>query len=128
MKMTRWILSIVILVLLAGCNGSDNDSAAPSEATAVSAMRAQIATLQSQLSSIQGEIPHNLIVAHAGSAVTMRTLAIGVGTEAPSATTTATFTATFLGSPTGSVFGMTQQVGMTASNYLFLSKDRKSVV
>lgn len=124
MKTMRWTILALMLAMLAACNGSDNDSAfssAPSEATAVAALRAQVSALQGQITTIQGELPHNLIVARGTSAFGMRTMAVGNLSAAPNATTAATFTATFLGPPTGNIFGMTQQIGMSTTNYLFIS-------
>lgn len=69
---------LIVMALLAGCNQSDNDSAyattaqlPPSEATAIAALKAQVATLQSSVEKLQ------LIGNSHGVVSAARTLAIG---------------------------------------------------
>lgn len=119
-----------ILSLIAGffigtvvaCGGSSiADSGDITQAQVQAAIQAAVVPLQTQITTIQGELPHNLIVLHGTAGFGVRTFAIGGATAAPNATTATTFTATFLAAPTGAIFGMTQQIGITASNYLFIS-------
>lgn len=114
-----------VLVACGGSSAADNDDITQAQMQA--AITAAIAPLQAKIATIQGELPHNLIVSHGGSAFGARTLAVMTPTAAPNAATVTTFTATFLGPPSAGIFGMTQQVGISNTNYLFISDADGSV-
>jgi len=125
------LLALSAALFLWACGGSS--SAGPSGdtdaqvladiASAVAPLNAKIASLSSAVSTLQAEVPHNLIITSSGvvaHSVGMRTY--GVTLAATPATSTApTIVGTFLGPTSGSVIGMTQQVGISSTNYLFIS-------
>lgn len=122
MKNTMTVLAAFAAALfLWACGGNSGADGGVSLSQMTQAITAAVTPLQAQIATLQSELPHNLIVSRGGAVSASRTYALRPFTSAPSAVTAITFTATFLGSSTGNIFGMTQQVGMSASNYLFVS-------
>lgn len=121
MKTFAAVIFGFLMGAIVACGGSSSADNGVTQAQMQAAITAAITPLQTQIKTVQGELPHNLIISRGGSVFGMRTLEEGDVTSAPGVTTASTFTATFLGPPTGNIFGMTQQIGMSSTNYLFIS-------
>lgn len=125
MKPMNFLAALAAALFLWACGGNSGADGGVSVAQMNAAIAAAITPLQAEISALQSELPHNLIVSHGGVLSASRTYALRPVGDVPSAATVAapaTVLATFLGSPSGSVFGMTQQVGISNStNYLFIA-------
>lgn len=121
MKTLGAVIFGFLMGAIVACGGSSSADNGVTQAQMQAAIAAAVSPLQTQIKTVQGEIPHNLIISGGTSGFGVRTLAVGGTDAAPSASTSTSFTATFLGPPTGNIFGMTQQIGMSSTNYLFIS-------
>lgn len=121
MRTLGLLISGFLIGLVVACGGSSSADSGLDQSQVQQLITAAVQPLQTQLTTIQSELPHNLIVTKDTSAFGMRTMAVRMSEAPNAATAPSTFTATFLGSPSGNIFGMTQQVGISSTNYLFVS-------